>query len=332
MTFHVINIQHPTPRVLGKLRKGGRVRICQGTGMNLIVSANRFNPITKSFAKGKAYTVELSPTEIEANINPPDEVVPHIAGTGLFDSLKKGVKNVGKVLAPVAKEVGKVLLPTAKKITKEAVDKVATYAPEIGATLGSSALSGLALMAGQPELVPLAVATGSSFGSQAGKALGNYGKGKINQKIDDYEPFNKEPPSRLIASNLLNQPLAQGNVGSYLANLSLADLEGIIAQKRLTQGVAPSSAFDYSGGKRVLAPYTDPVGQGLYAGGHRGGELNIRKSKRMHEKASIGVHGNLLGYGLPPALMSQPYGANFQWSSRLPPAYQVLNKGSGLYA
>jgi hypothetical protein len=331
MTFHVVSIQHPTPRVLGKLRKGGRVRICHGTGMNLIVSANKFNPISKSFGKGKAYTVELTPAEIQANLNPPEELVPHVSGTGLFDSLKKGVKNVGKVLAPVAKEVGKVLLPTAKKITKEAVDKAATYAPEIGATLGSSALSGLALMAGQPELVPLAVATGASFGSQAGKTLGNYGKNQLHQKIDSFEPFNKEPPSRLVASTILNQPLAQANVGNYLANLSLADLEGMIAQKRMSQGVAPSSPFDYSGGKQVLAPYTDAVGKGLYAGAHRGGNLPIRRSNKMIEKSSIGIHGNLLGYGLPPALMSQPYGANFQWSSRLPPAFQVLNKGSGMY-
>ena len=37
---------------------------------------------------------------------------------------------------------------------------------------------------------------------------------------------------------------------------------------------------------------------------------------------------------MPPALQSQPSGANFQFGSTLPPAYQKYHKGigSGLYA
>ena len=54
----------------------------------------------------------------------------------------------------------------------------------------------------------------------------------------------------------------------------------------------------------------------------------------MKENASIGIHGNLLGHGLPPALQSQPYSANFQMASRLPPAFAQIIKhhGGGLYA
>jgi hypothetical protein len=33
-----------------------------------------------------------------------------------------------------------------------------------------------------------------------------------------------------------------------------------------------------------------------------------------------------MGHGLPPALQSQPYSANFQFASRLPPAYAQLHK------
>jgi hypothetical protein len=35
-------------------------------------------------------------------------------------------------------------------------------------------------------------------------------------------------------------------------------------------------------------------------------------------------------HGTPPALMSQPYGANFQFGKTLPVAYQRFS-GSGLY-
>jgi hypothetical protein len=333
MSYHVVTIEHPSPRVLGKLRKGGRVRVCHGTGMNLIVDAGKYNQLTRTFGKGRASTIALTPAEIEANLNPPVELLPqNMTGAGLFDNLKKGVKAIGRFVSPVAKEVGKVFLPAAKNIGKEVVQKAADYAPEVGATLGASALSGLALLAGQPELIPLAAAAGTTIGQHAGKTLGQYGQKRANRAIDNYDPFKNSPTpspaSRLIASNILNQPVAQGNLGTYLANLSLADLEGIVAQKRMSQGISPSnssSSYDYSGGRRVLAPYTDPVGQGLYASNH-----SSRMSKRREEKSSVGVHGNLLGHGLPPALMSQPYGANYQWSNRLPPAYQVLNRGSGL--
>lgn len=51
---------------------------------------------------------------------------------------------------------------------------------------------------------------------------------------------------------------------------------------------------------------------------------------RRREICSVGRGGNLLG--MPPALMSQPYSANFQFASRLPPAYQgQIRSGSGLY-
>lgn len=138
MTHTIVSIERPSPRVLGKLRKGGRVRIMKGSGMNLIVSAEKYNPIAKSFNKGKAYTIELTPAEIEANMNPPSEVGEKMEGAGLFDDIKKGFQKVGKVIAPVAKEVGKEVLPVAKDLAKKGVAELAKHAPEVGSTLGAS--------------------------------------------------------------------------------------------------------------------------------------------------------------------------------------------------
>jgi hypothetical protein len=228
MVFHAINIEHPSPRVLGKLRKGGRVRIISGSGMNLIVSADRYNPIAKSFNKGKAYTIELTPAEIEANMNPPDEMG-EMEGKGLFDDIKKGFQKVGKVLAPVAKVVGKEVLPVAKDLAKKGVSELAKHAPEVGSTLGASALSGLALLAGQPELVPVAGAMGSQLGRAGGKALGGLAQKEANRRIDKFDPYHEQrgnaPPSRQNATNILSSPVGVANLGSYLAQLSTEDIE-----------------------------------------------------------------------------------------------------------
>jgi hypothetical protein len=324
MAFHTISIEKPTKRVLGKLRKGGRVRIMSGTGMNVIVQADRYNPITKSFNKGKAYTLELSPAEIEANMNPPEDA-PQMEGQGIFDDLIKYVA-----------------VPVAKSVAKEGVKRAVKYAPEIGATLGASALSGLALLAGQPELVPIAGAYGSQLGRAGGKALGKVGQKEANKRIDKYEYRSKSnaPPSRRPDAtanqrvvNTASSPVAMSNLSQYLASMTNEDIEMELARRR---GGGYSTPFDTSGGSQVLSQYTDPVGQGLggglYAqGGGRGRGIR-QTANRLLEKASIGIHGNLLGHGLPPALQSQPYSSNFQMASRLPPAFApIIKSGAGLY-
>jgi len=350
--FESIKIAHPSPRVLGKLRKGHRVRIMSGSGLSLIVQADRYNPITKSFGKGKAYTLELSPEEIQANMNPPEEMAP-MEGTGLFGSIGKAFKGIGKSAKKTFSKknfnpIAKAIIPVGKDLLKQGVGKLADMAPEIGATLGSSALSGLALMAGQPQLVPLAQTAGSQLGKKGGEALGGLAKKEVNKRIDKFDPYHqnqrsKGPPSRQSATNFLSSPVGVGNYlqspvgvanyGNYLQSLSNETLEMELARRR---GGGYSTPFDQSGGKQVLAPYTDAVGQGLYAQGRglyaQGSGRGIRNRKKMKESASIGIHGNLLGHGLPPALQSQPYSSNFQMASRLPPAFASQIRGNGLYA
>lgn len=306
-----------------------------GEGLNLIVHSERYNPVTRSFGKGKAYTIELNPEEIEANLNPPAELEPHLQGKGIGKTFKKlgrdikgGFKKLGKVLEPV----GKAIVPVAKQIGHELVKEGVKIAPQLGSALGSSALSGLALMAGQPELVPFAEVAGSKLGGLAGKKLGGLAGKQANKQIDKIDPYHqtKQPPSRAVASNVLSlpvaHPIAQANMGNYLASLTTSDIEMELAKRR---GGGMGSAFDTSGGSQVLAPYTDAVGQGLMMRGK-----GIRSHKRgLREVSSMGIHGNLLGHGLPPALMSQPYSSNFQMASRLPPAYaSIIKSGGGLYA
>lgn len=297
MEFHKVSLAEPSPRVLGKMKKGHKVRIVKGEGFDLFVKPENYDHITRCFVKGKGLHFALSPEEIA-----------HNHGQGVFKKIGKAFKKVGKALKPV----GHVL-----------INEVAKLAPK----LGESALTGLALAAGQPELIPLAQVVGKVGGRELGKLAAK----EAHKGIDkSYGRRGNPPPSRSPAVPIINEltgqnsgVLDQANMGTYLANASLADLEGAIVAKRKSQAIAPP-VLDWSGAKS-LAQYTDavPTGQGLYAGAHRGVGRGLH---RRREAASVGIHGNLLGHGLPPALQSQPFSANFQFASRLPPAYAAIQK------
>lgn len=72
-------------------------------------------------------------------------------------------------------------------------------------------------------------------------------------------------------------------------------------------------------------------GKGLYASGNPSGKgfgYGMGRSRKCG--GAIGVGGNLLSLHSSPAMVSQPYSANFQMANMLPPAYQKISRGSGL--
>ena len=328
MEFQKIGIEVPSARVLGKLRKGKAVRIMSGEGMKVMVGSSKMKPITKAFTKGKAYTMRLSPEEIKANMEGVME------GKGVFDFLN-----------PVVQPLGSAILSVGSKAAKKQVGKaIGTYAPMLGSTLGSAAFSGLALAAGQPELVPVAAAFGERLGKAGGKALGKVAQKESDKQIDKYtakaqtrlksatsttRKASVAPPSRTSVSQaeraVSASPFGAANVESYLSSLSTADLEELLQQRRQAQG-----PYDYSGGRRVLSPYADPVGYGLFAGAglyasggrglyaqNRGSGVMIRNNVRRME-SGVGGGGSLLAQ--PQAVQSQPFSANFQFKHTMPPA------------
>jgi hypothetical protein len=72
-------------------------------------------------------------------------------------------------------------------------------------------------------------------------------------------------------------------------------------------------------------------GQGLYAGGKGiyAGGTGLYAGSNLSHKSLTGPR--LIGYGLPPALQSQPFSTHYQWGVTLPPAYQRIVRGNGLY-
>jgi hypothetical protein len=63
-----IEVMRPSAKQLAKLRKGHPVRLQQGEGLILVVHPERFDLMSKTFSRGKARTVDLSPEELMANM------------------------------------------------------------------------------------------------------------------------------------------------------------------------------------------------------------------------------------------------------------------------
>jgi hypothetical protein len=62
-----IEVMRPSAKQLAKLRKGHPVRLAKGEGLILVVHPDRFDMMSKTFLRGKARTVSLTPEELMAN-------------------------------------------------------------------------------------------------------------------------------------------------------------------------------------------------------------------------------------------------------------------------
>lgn len=63
-----IEVERPSAKQLSRLRNGHPVRLKKGEGLMLIVHPERFDLMSKTFQRGKARTVALSPEEWMANM------------------------------------------------------------------------------------------------------------------------------------------------------------------------------------------------------------------------------------------------------------------------
>ena len=234
-----------SPKQLSRLRNGHRVRIkksISGSGFNLLVDPSKFDAINRSFSKGSAYQIQLSPDELMSNKQA--VMQGQIEGQGIYTggkiSLGKELKKVGKAMKQGAETAVKGIAAG-----EEAVRKSKT---------GRTIVKGV---------VPIAA-------EQGVKALALYA--------------GADPKTAA----------ALGKVSSQGAKAGLSE-----------------------------------AGYGLYAGSSRGtgmcGGLLPGPPSRMPEVGSVAIGGNLLARSnsqLPPALQSQPMGANFHMSTQLPVQFQ----------
>ena len=320
---------------LHKLKKGGKVRIKKGTGFNLIVSPANFNLMTRSFGRSKGLDVVLSPEELQANRNLIPEIEDATLGSAQADQMEpsdiqgKGIfgKHADRLLEKhglkkTAYKVGDILKPGAKMAIKA------------GLTAGAAALAGT-----NPELAPFL---------PAGVMIANH---YVTDYLDHPHKYIGRglDSSKSIHSGLLSKPIrsltdqiAQGKASdiinnrldtnfNYMGRAGLANLDQEHANQNITRQL-----IDLRHHSKPIQGYSDDF-EGPKSIGH-----GIRSTLR--EGGSIGLGGGRLNtYHIPPALQSQPHGANFQMQHFLPPQYQMYfdpsldhdhnaSLGTGLYA
>lgn len=341
-----MNILHikASPKQLTKLRRGHKVRISkemEGEGFNLIVHPERYSIVSKTFNKGKGAEIALSPEEIMMNkqLSPEDHQQlkeKGMSGKGIFGhSFDKAMKTL------LGKKGKKALYKGAKQFVepiKAGIDQIAGYAPE----LTTGALSGLALATGQPELLPLAGIAGHQLGSYLGKKGAEVAKGYLEHPSAYHQKItsnvggtrNRIAPSTLQGQVAQNEVFANLNqeLGTHYGALSQATLANLLAlleranvsnrqvgmeTRPLPSSIIPSRYLQSGIGGQGLSG-----SKGLYAGkGLRG------------ERGSVGRGAGMVQHPatLPPALISQPFSANFQFSHTFPSQVQKFSKGTGLY-
>ena len=336
MEFPTVNIS-ASKRSLGKLMKGGKVRL-QGGDLPLIIHPAKFNHITKCIMQGKGFHIALSPEEIH-----------HNHAKGIFGKAadrfmeKHGIKDA-------AYKIGDIVKPHVKQLitqgTKAAATAASAYAPEFapifnkgadmidrkaqayldhpddeqakyrewGNSMRSAPLKTMAKTAwdvgrdsgaGQDMLD-----AGSRYTGQDLSGMYSQGESMYRQARPHLDTLNE-----MSGQNMGS--LDKASIGALAANYSLAKLEAMIQAKRASMLPAASQDTGSSGAPSKF------WGHGLYGHGLYG--CGLRPHRR--EKDSIGIMGNLVrhqsGGSLHPALMSQPYDANFQFASHLPPGFRL---------
>ena len=292
-----------SPKQLSRLRNGRKVRVrppMEGEGFaSLIVSPSTYSQVTRSFGRGAGAEISLTPQEIVAN----KEAAPEMEGEGIFGTaVDKWLKKKG--LKKAAYRLGDQLKPAAKT-----------------ALVGGLSAAGAALAAANPALLPY-VPVGVA-------ALSNLGLDYIDNP-DAYWSSNaggtKARKARSLVGRMAqDKALAEINAatGSNLGSLDRAAIESALANKFQAEVEKRAVQLDAYGNPVVGGSglYVNQSGQGLYAGSGLG--LGVGGMSGRRTSGLVGLKGGMVGGGLPPALQSQPYSANFQFRHTLPPRFQM---------
>lgn len=234
-----------SPKQLSRLRNGHKVRVKQtmsGSGVNLLIDPAKFDAASKSFLKGSAYQMQLSPDEIMANRTAVQEG--QIEGQGIFAGGKLTAKKLGKALQKA----------------------------------GKTTLGGLKVAEAEVRKNPVS------------------------------RTIVKEGAPLLVEEGVKAAIIAKGGDPKTAAKV------GKVASAGTKAGLKEAGYGLYAGSS----------GRGIMGGAMCGGALPGPRS-RMPEVSSIAIGGNLLARGnsqLPPALQSDPMGANFAMNTQLPPSFQ----------
>jgi hypothetical protein len=317
---HIISID-ASPSQLSKLKKGRLVRVRRGTGFNVIVHPETYKLASRAFKKDKGFQIALSQQELEANrdLSPEahtelKEANPEISmqGQGIFgkdfDKLlkKAGVKELAYKLGDEFKPKAKTAITAGLTAGATALG---TVAPELIPFLPAG-VAGISTLAhdylDRPGYYQKAVRKGMQGGvrglirSPVGQMAKKYAMSYANDRLNDHLGTNYDYMNR-----------------AGLENAAMSELNRRLVQEQLAEREALRPVEEIEQPHRRTY---QSKGSGMHYGYHR----------RM-EGGTVGRYGSLIDH-TPPALMSQPLSANFQFQHFLPVQYQpYFRHGQGLY-
>lgn len=297
-----------SPKQMSRLRNGHRVRVShavEGKGVNLLVDPSKFNQMTRSFSKGAASQIQLSPEELMANKQAVLDGM--VEGQGIFAGGKLNLNKrlVGNVL--------KVATKTGTTLGKPFEKTVQINPFTLGYDVGHDVIA--------PELIhAMGRQTEEEYNAKKKKAASggkvNIGKafksvGKTLAKAE--EAVRKNPTSRTIVKKVLP-------VAAKIAVTAAAQRAGLdpAATKELSNLGAQGTTAGLSEAGYGL--YAGAQGNGLYAGA-RGRGMLPEPPSRLPERASVAIGGTLMA-PMNPAMKSDAMGANFHMNTQFSPQYQ----------
>ena len=312
--MHIISVNASRPQAL-KLSRGHAVRIKQGTGFNLIVHPTTYRLATRAFNKGKAVQIKLSPEELAQNHavhENPDSMNDHEAlhgemtGNGLFSWLTKPFKKFGKTLKKGFKKAGRWVKGAANTVGDFATNKSTLRALK---GVGKFALGQVGdLAAGVVGAVPGA-------GPLLSRGVKNLAK--VGQKAID-DPDSVGGVKGALKTVVTGQGRGRGSGFNSFETLKQANRGTASANagraSAISEGIrGRHSTLNNNYNEDYMAPRSRGAGMGY----------------GIHHIGTIGHGGGMIGHGysyMPPALISQPFSANYQMSHFLPVQFQHFNR------
>lgn len=177
---------------------------------------------------------------------------------------------------------------------------------------------------------PFAQKAISSLGTMAdtyAPGLGTLASQTANDYLDRPEAYQKMVRDELHGAPTGNfKDKAIDMLAEHLKNSG--DTVGQLDRAGASKAMADKASAEIA--KRIGEARASPAGMGLYAGRGLGLGLGLgvggfgHAMPRRREYHSIGGRHSMMGQGVP-ALMSQPFGVNYNFRTQMPPAYQQLH-------
>ena len=314
-----VSIKRPSDRIISRMRNGHAVRMMKGEGLDIMMKPAKIIKMAKKFMTGKGIQISLDPEELAENKG--------MEGCGIFGKkADKAFKKAGIKKAVYA--VGSVAKPFVQEGIKAAEAMAIAYGvpPTIASKIGDTAAQyvddpeSLQGKKGLRELKKRGIELGQEG---LDMATSEFGVDKIDLAgiVKKATPKKGAPPAPSMRQQA--QSFKQQGVTSLAEKLAARFAEtsgqGLYAGRGIGLGMFSKirkEAMDAAAPMRrsmTAPPMRMPtMGMGIGLGMRTG----LGRAARLAERSVMG-RGALIGGEISPALMSQPYAANYQFGVTL---------------